>query len=138
MAGIPPTAVSPVRLRRRHRNALRRHGDVGEGRIVVATRRGPRSARAVTTTQGVGHCPVDDADGSAHICRAKVWCPHRSPGAAATLEAGMTGALVGVSVGAGDWGTGWVGRGAEADRTAVGEPERGQRLHGGVTPPRPR
>ncbi|MEU8687944.1 hypothetical protein [Streptomyces sp. NPDC048665] len=70
-----------------------------------------------------------DADGSAHTGRAKVspgapagtritiWTDPRDrvvsaplTGAAATLEAGMTGALVAVSVGAGAWGTGWVVR----------------------------
>ncbi|MFF3148451.1 hypothetical protein ACFVRU_43770 [Streptomyces sp. NPDC057927] len=202
MTQTPPMTVKPLRLWRWRRNPLRRHSDVVEAWIVLATwicalsggtlagaaaaqatdaafaarRAQVHTVSAVLTDDAartaLGGSGYDDgrvwavvrwttADGAVHADRAKVlpgapagtritvWTDHTGrvvsapvTGAAATLQAALTGALVAPSGGrrgldrwmggsqpARPPAHGRMGPGMEAGRTSVGEPERGQRLN---------
>ncbi|KUN01202.1 hypothetical protein AQI95_32555 [Streptomyces yokosukanensis] len=170
MTRTPPTTVTRVRLWRWRRNPLRRHSDVVEAWIVLATwvlavlggavggllaahsadaAFSARQARvhpvSAALTGGVANDPTSgggyddgrvwatvrwtDAHGAVHTDRAKVepgatagsrvtvWTNPAghvvSPpvtGAAADLQAALTGTLVGPSVGAAVWSAGWLVR----------------------------
>lgn len=167
MARTPPTTVTPVRLWRWRHNPLRRHSDVVEAWIVLATwvlavlggtvgglaaaqnAESAFSARraqvhavsavvtddaARTSASGTGYddgrvwasVRWTDAHGAVHTDRAKIapgvaagsqvtaWTNNAghivSPpvtGAAADLQAALTGALVAPSAGAAVWVVGW-------------------------------
>ncbi|MEU0007240.1 hypothetical protein ABZ079_23910 [Streptomyces sp. NPDC006314] len=170
MTRTPPTTVSPVRLWRWRRNPLRRHSDVVEAWIVLATwvlalvggvlagvvaahasdaafsaRRAQMHTVSAVLTDDAAKTPLagtgyddgrvwaavrwTDADGSVHTDRAKVFpgAPAGSrltvwtnradrvvsapvTGAAADLQAALTGALAAPLAGAAVWGAGWVVR----------------------------
>ncbi|MCX4418719.1 Rv1733c family protein [Streptomyces mirabilis] len=170
MTQTPPMTVKPARLWRWRRNPLRRHSDVVEAWIVLATwicalsggtLAGAAAAQATDSSfaarqaqvhavsavltddaarTALGGSGYDDgrvwavvrwttADGAVHTDRAKVlpgapagtgitvWTDHTGrvvsapvTGAAATLQAALTGALVAPSAGAAVWTAGWVVR----------------------------
>ncbi|MGW1911719.1 Rv1733c family protein [Streptomyces sp. NPDC002076] len=170
MNRTPPTAVTQARLWRWRRNPLRRHSDVVEAWIVLATwviavlggaavglvaaqsagaafaaREVQVHAVSAVLTDGAARTPAygtgyddgrvwatvrwTDAHGTVHNDRAKVapgaptgsqvtvWTNHAGhvvsapvTGAAADLQAALTGVLVAPSAGAAVWGAGWVVR----------------------------
>ncbi|MEU2923888.1 hypothetical protein ABZ636_02330 [Streptomyces sp. NPDC007251] len=171
MTRTPPTTVTPVRLWRWHSNPLRRHSDVVEAWIVLATwmlavfggaaaglaaaetagaafsaRQAQVHAVSAVVTDGAARTSASgsgyadgrvwatvrwtDAHGAVHTDRAKVlpgvpagsqvtvWTDRAGhvvsapvTGAAADLQAALTGVLVAPSAGAAVWGAGWVVRG---------------------------
>ncbi|MGW0209638.1 Rv1733c family protein [Streptomyces sp. NPDC003233] len=170
MNRTPPTTVTEARLWRWRRNPLRRHSDVVEAWIVLATwviavlggaaaglvaaqsadaafsaREAQVHAVSAVLTDGAARTPAygtgyddgrvwatvrwTDAQGTVHTDRAKVapgaptgsqvtvWTNRAGhvvsapvTGAAADLQAALTGVLVAPSAGAAVWGAGWVVR----------------------------
>ncbi|MFE2490156.1 hypothetical protein ACFXGR_44385 [Streptomyces mirabilis] len=150
MTQTPPMTVKPLRLWRWRRNPLRRHSDVVEAWIVLATwicalsggtLAGAAAAQATDAAFAARRAQVhtvsavltDDAartalggsgydDGRVWAVapagtRITVWTDHTGrvvsapvTGAAATLQAALTGALVAPSGGAAVWTAGWVVR----------------------------
>ncbi|MGW2491951.1 Rv1733c family protein [Streptomyces sp. NPDC001606] len=170
MTRTPPTTAGPVRLWRWRRNALRRHSDIVEAWIVLATwvvavgggalagaaaaqtseaafaaRRAEVHAVSAVLTDDAAKTPAaasgyDDGrvwatvrwtepNGSVHNDRAKVypgaaagtrvtvWTNRADhvvsapvTGAAADLQAALTGVLVAPSAAAAVWGAGWIVR----------------------------
>ncbi|MGW1811351.1 Rv1733c family protein [Streptomyces sp. NPDC002078] len=170
MDRTPPTTVTEARLWRWRRNPLRRHSDVVEAWIVLATwviavlggaaaglaaaqnagaafsaREAQVHAVSAVLTDGAARTPAygtgyddgrvwatvrwTDAQGTVHTDRAKVapgaptgsqvtvWTNRAGhvvsapvTGAAADLQAALTGVLVAPSAGAAVWGAGWVVR----------------------------